>query len=160
MRLPWLLVFSAGLCACGPDHFQATEKLNAPRSLLWDAWTDVENWPDWDTLIASSSLDTPFVEGARGVVESNDGLEMPFTLTHVQSGDSYTFSAELPGGHFIVRRTTFFLDEELYFQHDLYLSGISRPAFAALIGGTFETGLPGIVRRLKTQVEERWEREQ
>jgi len=37
-------------------EFEHTVLTTAPPERIWEAWTDVGRWPEWDTELASASL--------------------------------------------------------------------------------------------------------
>ena len=46
-------------------QFDYSVETTAPPEKIWSAWTDVERWPQWDTELASASLDGSFALDAN-----------------------------------------------------------------------------------------------
>ncbi len=136
-------------------HFQHTLATNADPAQLWQLWTDVPNWPIWDTPLKSAQLHGPFVDGTRGTVTPHKGLSAKLTLHDVQPGKSYTLRTQLPLGALWVRRSLTHSPTGTSFTHEVWFSGLSKRLFGFLLGRNYQQVLPVVMQQLKSLAESR-----
>ena len=133
-------------------HFWASAKTAASPAQVWDLWTDLAAWPDFDPEMQRA--ESP---GGRGRLVrlgqrgtgSSGGRALRFAVTHFDPGCSYTFTTDMPLGELHVHRRLSTLPEggcEL--THEVWFAGLSAPVFAALIGARFRSALAGVVPRV------------
>jgi uncharacterized protein YndB with AHSA1/START domain len=70
---------------------------------LWEAWTDMERYPDWDPREEEMRLDSPFAVGASGFskqVGRRPGS--PFRVTRVEPRTRWTIECPLPAGKLVL----------------------------------------------------------
>ncbi|WP_225730225.1 MULTISPECIES: SRPBCC family protein [unclassified Nocardia] len=65
---------------------------------IWQAATDVENWPSWDPHEQAARIDGPFEPGTKGWVKPKGAPAGPFTLVAVEPKRSWTSEAAIPFG--------------------------------------------------------------
>src|SRR3712207_9215712 len=85
-------------------NFDHTVETAAPPEKIWAAWTDVKRWPQWDTELASASLDGGFAVGAKDKPKPKRGPASDFTISELTPGESYAFTTRLPLCELKVRR--------------------------------------------------------
>jgi uncharacterized membrane protein len=80
------------------DH-EAT--INAPASMVWDIYSDVEHWPDWTASIKT----VKYVEGTGLELGNKAEIEQPklpratWTVTALTPGASWIWESRAPGVH-------------------------------------------------------------
>lgn len=146
-----LLVIS-GAWGC-TTSFTHTVRTQADPDRLWEAWTDVDRWPTWDTELESAALDGPFVAGAKGRLDPADGPESSFELVSVDPKNGYTYVVSLPLSGLRVERTAAVDDEGLSFTHKVSFEGALGWFFAGILGGGYEEALPEVMEGLARQAE-------
>lgn len=62
----------------------------ASRQAVWALWSDVNRWSTWNPGTAHAELKGPFVAGAEFSMTPSGQDPMPFRLTQVQEGVSFT----------------------------------------------------------------------
>lgn len=62
-------------------QFEHSLTTTAKVETIWGPYSDIATWPAWDKGIASTSLDGPFVQGTRGLLEPEGQAPLPFELT-------------------------------------------------------------------------------
>jgi hypothetical protein len=74
--------------------------IGAPADLVWDVFTDVENWPDWTASVTSlTGLDGPQIAvGRRFEIKQPRMPRLVWTVTEVMPGASWTWVQHSPGG--------------------------------------------------------------
>ncbi len=132
--------------------FSHSTPTHALPERVWAVWTDVANWPRWDTELVSASLTGPFEQGARGTLKPRGAPVSSFVLSEVTPGQSYTFTTALPLGKLHVRRYLT-RGETLTFTHEVGFTGLSAPVFSALLGARYRKALPEAMQKLRALAE-------
>ena len=169
MRLitAFFLILALGLSACSSTnttkgsampqtlaagtngHFLHTVVTDASKEEIWRLWTTPETWGKWDGGLKSARLDTTFEVGAKGKITDLDGRESTFTITEVDTLNSYTFKTNLPLARLTIKR--FFHtanDGRTAFTHEVRFSGLLGGIFARSFGPGFRAELPPTMERL------------
>jgi uncharacterized protein YndB with AHSA1/START domain len=76
---------------------------SAPPQAVWEAWADVERWPEWNAGVERIDLRGPFAVGSI-IVMTPPGDE-PVELRIVEAVEPELFVDEADGGDFLVRTT-------------------------------------------------------
>jgi len=124
---------------------------------VWQRWTDVENWKDWDSSLLSSTLFGPFEVGTRGELTPHGMSAMPFELTEVTPLKSFSDSTPLPGATITFQHWLEQTAEGLKITHQATLSGDSWQGYAERMGVHLEHGLEDSVEKLAHLLEVRKE---
>ncbi len=159
MKLPlfYLFFFPITLLAQRPEqatdkHFWHTTTTVASSPRIWEIWTDVPNWKDWDTGLEDATITMPFALGAKGTIVSN-GRKSKFTVVSFTAGKSYTIKMKLPLGGLYVRRFMEKTAEGLSITHEVWFKGLTSGLFARMLGQDFRKKLPSVVEAVKTRAE-------
>jgi hypothetical protein len=80
-------------------EYEHSETSTAPAHAIWPLWADTARWPEWDAGVRSVVLDGPFAVGTSGTMTMDDMPPIPFTLTEVTEGRSFTDETRLPDAH-------------------------------------------------------------
>lgn len=64
---------------------------------VWRLWSDVNNWPTWDTELEYCKLDAPFTKGSHFILKPNKGPKVKITLSEVISNKKFTDYTKFPG---------------------------------------------------------------
>ena len=132
-----------------PKHFWHTLTTEASPETIWNIWTDVEHWQDWDTGLQSARLDGPFELGQTGELISDKGRKVKFSISEFEAGKSYAFTMKLPLGRFTVRRTLGMETGKTAFTHDVRFSGFSGGFFGRVLGKDYMKQLPGALENIR-----------
>ncbi len=135
------------------QHFWHSEQTQAKAARIWNLWTDVSTWKDWDTGLKNAEMAEAFQLDAKGVITSLEGRKSKFKVVAYVPGKSYTIRTKLPLGNLYVKR---YLREEnnvVIFTHEVWFSGLTKGLFATIFGGKFRTLLPEVLTNIKTTVE-------
>lgn len=120
--------------------FRHTATTCANAKDVWAIWTDVANWGDWDTGLASAEGSAKAI-GSTGFIIDTSGRRLPYEVVAYDAGRSYTFATKLPAGELVVRRlieggspTTF--------THHVTFQGIGGAFLSLFLGPQFRRALP------------------
>jgi uncharacterized protein YndB with AHSA1/START domain len=73
---------------------------------VWNAWTDMASYPDWDPREEELRLDAPFAVGATGFSKQvGPRAGSTFQITRVEPMDRWTNECPLPGGRLVLDHT-------------------------------------------------------
>lgn len=130
--------------------FSYTLESTANQETFWHIWTDVKNWPAWDTPLREASLEATFQQGSKGNLVTVQGQRSSFTVTEFKPKKSYAFTTRLPGAKLVVRR---YISNEtassFQFTHHVSFEGPLAFLFAGLLGKGFMKMLPPVMENLK-----------
>jgi hypothetical protein len=135
--------------------FKHTVATIAPPETIWQLWTNVDRWVEWDTELLSASMMGEFRLGAVGQLTPRRGVASSFQITQFQIDQSYTLMIALPLCQLQIQRylsTT--PDGPLYFTHDVSFRGFLAWVFALLLGRRFRRILPQVMENLKQIAEQ------
>jgi hypothetical protein len=134
-----------------PKDFSYTLSTTADKETFWRVWTDVKNWPAWDTPLKEAKLEGSFQQGSQGNVVTAQGQRSHFTITECKPLQSYAFTTHLPGAKLNVWR---YFSGDSAFTHHVTFSGPLASLFAALLGRGFMKALPPVMENLKRIAED------
>lgn len=154
-RAAGIVSFLALLGAGCSSTFEHRVKTTAERDALWSTWTEVSEWPSWDTELESASLDGEFRQGARGSLKPKDGPESSFEVTSVDEGRAYTYEVNLPLASLELERTSEPANNGIWVTHRVSFNGFLGWFFALFLQSHYEEVLPDVMEKLVQRAEER-----
>ena len=73
-------------------HLGVALEIEAPAPVVWDLLTDFDRWPDWGPSIRRVTVGDGRVQaGVTGRVQTIVGVWVPFEITRVEPGRSWTW---------------------------------------------------------------------
>ena len=77
--------------------------IDAPASLVWDVFSDVERWPEWTASVTTiKALDGPgLAVGKRFEIKQPRLPKLMWEVTDLDEGKSWTWEQRSPGGRTI-----------------------------------------------------------
>jgi hypothetical protein len=129
--------------------FSHTLKTTASPECIWEIWTDVARWSNWDTELKDAGLQVPFSLGAVGELVPKKGRASTFKISQFSSGSSYTFTVGLPLCRLNVHRYLTTHSDGLYFTHEVSFQGLLAFIFGLLLGRRFKAVLPSIMANVR-----------
>ena len=78
--------------------FEVTTIVQADPAALWQAWTDMPRFPQWDPREEETRLDGPFAAGTSGWSKQRGNPGGPFTIARIVEGRRWDVTSPLPGG--------------------------------------------------------------
>mgnify|MGYP003417847197 CR=1 FL=1 len=137
--------------------FNHTLKTSASPAQIWAIWTDVEHWSRWDTELKDSQLEGTFGLNAVGKLTPKTGQISTFKISQFMSGESYTFTVQLPLCKLNVYRYLRSQSDGTYFTHEVSFQGLLAVVFGSLLGRQFQTVLPSVMENIKRIAETKGE---
>lgn len=135
---------------------EARATAKASPETVWELWSNVDGWKEWDPAVEWSSIGGPFAEGTRCELKPKGGPKAKAVLTDVRPGEGFSDRTRLPlanlGFSHEVERVG---EGTTRITHRIEISGPLSFLFARLMGTNMEKGLPEAVRNLARLAEER-----
>jgi hypothetical protein len=135
---------------------EATTTSSATPEAIWNLYSTVGTWPQWDHSLESCRLEGPFEAGSHGeMLIKGAPAPLPFKLTEVKALQIFADETALPGAtvHFVhtLERTP----DGTRITHRASITGEHWERFAQTVGADIEHGLPNTVRSLARLAEGR-----
>lgn len=121
------------------------------RSALWDLYSDVTTWPEWDKGIERIRLDGEFREGTSGTIKPVGQDQLPFRLTKVTVDDGFSDETEIPGAGVTIgfKHTLESVGEgRCRITHRVSIFGPGAGSIAPTIGPEMVKGIPDTMQSL------------
>ncbi|CCH53713.1 hypothetical protein BN8_02829 [Fibrisoma limi BUZ 3] len=129
-------------------HFSNTLETTASAERIWQIWTDVPNWKEWDSGLQSAELRGPFQVGTKGVLIPDKGPRSTFVIDSIVPNESYTFRTKLPLGSLYVRRYLTSDAGKTRFTHEVWFTGLTKRLFAKALGRNYRAMLPDVMKKI------------
>src|SRR2546421_13094480 len=78
--------------------FECEATFEAEPEAVWNVWTDVARWPEWDVSKEMSRLDGPFGPGVSGLAKQRGDLGGAFIITGGDPGPGWGTECPMPLG--------------------------------------------------------------
>ena len=132
-------------------------------AVVWERWTEVENWPVDDPDIVKAKLNGPLAKGALGMIQPRGGFRTPFTIVEVDRRKlRFTLETKLP---LAVMRFEHALDrpaddpheheplaemdpDAWVLTHTLTITGPFAKLWDRIVGRSFLKGLPTVLTNI------------
>ena len=134
-------------------HFSHTESTTASAARIWQVWTDVPNWKQWDKGLKEAILEGEFAIGAKGKLIPDKGPKSKFVVTEMKPGESYTFKTRIPFGWLIIKRYLRNKDGVTRFTHEVEFTGILKKALGKNPGKRYRAMLPEVMQAIAALAE-------
>jgi hypothetical protein len=81
------------------ERYEFEHSVEGPANpeTVWELWSDVSRWTEWDEGLESVTLEGPFVEGSGGTMVVKGQGTISFTLTSVEDGIGFVDETSVPG---------------------------------------------------------------
>ncbi|GAB2874826.1 SRPBCC family protein [Lentzea nigeriaca] len=125
-------------------EFEHSVEGPAGVAAVWELWSDVSRWTEWDEGLESVTLSGPFAEGSSGTMVVKGQGPIQFTLTSVEDGVGFVDETAVPGALLRFSHRVERLAEGVRVTHSVVIEG---PAAQAL-GPVVTADLPDAVEAL------------
>ncbi|NIH79486.1 SRPBCC family protein [Amycolatopsis viridis] len=122
-------------------QYEQTAETTASRDAVWQCWSDVRAWPEWNPGLASIAIDGPFQPGTAFTMTALDGDDVRLRLVDVVPGELFVDEHRvqpLAGGRTRVRYRTEITGPA---------ADAAGPELGPAITGDFPAVLAALVRR-------------
>lgn len=131
----------------------ASKETTASKENIWNIWTDVGNWKNFDNDVLDSSLSGNFTEGVSGRLTPRGGPKTKFELVEVTPYKSFTTRSHPP---LTTIDIVHYLEEKrgkIQITHEVKIYGFLSILFSRIIGNDIAKGLPETLEKLCKKAE-------
>ena len=79
-------------------EFEHSVETSADERAVWELWSTIDRWVEWDTSVQKVTLDGPFEVGVEGTMHIEGMPPLDFRLTEVEPGVGFVDETAIPGG--------------------------------------------------------------
>ena len=76
-------------------QYEITVTGNIDSKKLWEFYSDVSRWREWDDDVENVTLDGDFIPGSQGVMTMKNGQALPFVIESVDIEKEFTTVSNL-----------------------------------------------------------------
>lgn len=122
------------------------------RAIVWEWWTNVEKWPQWDTDLSESALLGELAVGVQGKMKVADDALISFTVTEVIPEERLVIKVSLFGATLFYTHTMTEEDGQLRIVHGASIRGLFGFFWRLLLRKKIEKTLLPALEALVAQV--------
>jgi hypothetical protein len=133
---------------------EASLETAASPAKVWQVWSDVNHWPDWNPDMNESRLDGPLKLGATGMINTKSGGKHDVVVTHYEDGRSFELeSTALPGTKMAIRATIAPSGNGSRISQGFEPRGLLAPIVGPMMSGQILKTFNAVLNGLKKKVE-------
>jgi hypothetical protein len=127
---------------------------SASPEKVWQMWSDVKNWKNWDTALKDSSISGEFDQNAEGELTPAIGPRTSFTISACQPNFTYTVNTRLPFATMYIRRLIGYNNNKTMITNEVWMEGPLSSFWWRMVGKKYQQLLPQVMERFR-QIAER-----
>ena len=112
------------------------------KAAVWQAWTDVANWPQWDSELAYCEPPKTFAAGNHFVLKPKSGPKVKLTLSAVEPLQHFTDSCRFPGAIMYDEHQLIETDAGIQITNTIRVTGPLRKFWAWLVARKVAASVP------------------
>ncbi|HEX2681337.1 MAG TPA: SRPBCC family protein [Candidatus Dormibacteraeota bacterium] len=133
---------------------EASQETSASPARVWQVWSDVNRWPEWNPDMNESRIDGALKLGATGVINTRSGGKHDVVVTHFEDGRSFELeSTALPGTKMAIRATIAPSGGGSRITQGFEPRGVLAPIVGPMMGGQILKTFNAVLGGLKKKVE-------
>jgi hypothetical protein len=133
---------------------EASLETSAPPDRVWQVWSDVNHWPEWNPDMKASRIDGPLKLGATGNIDTRSGGKHDVVVTHFEQGRSFELeSTAMPGTKMAIRATIAPSGSGSRITQGFEPRGLLSPIVGPMMGGQILKTFNAVLGGLKQKVE-------
>ena len=131
--------------------------IDAPATLVWDVYSDVERWPEWTASVTSlTALDGPgLAVGKRFEIKQPRLPKLVWEVTALVEGRSWTWEQRSPGGRTVAVHEVHAVGDRARVEQQLDQQGPVGSLVGRIMRGTTKRYLDLEAKGLKARSEQR-----
>jgi hypothetical protein len=131
-----------------------SRETTASPNTVWQVWSDVDAWPEWNPDMNQSHLDGPLRAGTTGTINTRSGGEHRVVVTQFQDGRLFELeSTAMPFTKMAIRATVTPLETGSRVTQEFEARGFLAPLVTPMMSGailkTFSQVLEGLTQRVE-----------
>ena len=103
---------------------EVTIKTSATKEQIWNLWTEVDKWKNWDEEVEYSKLNGKFEVGSSGILKPKKGPKSKFVILSENKLSEFTTRSFLPLTKMDFTHKMTIKGNELYITHGVEIKGL------------------------------------
>ena len=134
---------------------EASLETSAPPDRVWQVWSDVNTWPEWNPDMKTSRIEGPLKLGATGNIDTRSGGKHDVVVTQYDEGRSFELeSTAMPGTKMGIRATVTPTASGTRISQAFEARGLLAPLVGPMMAGTilktFNSVLQGLAKKAES----------
>jgi hypothetical protein len=127
---------------------------SASPEKVWQLWSDVKNWKNWDPSLRDSCISGEFDKNVQGILIPEHGPRTPFTISDSQPNFSYTVNTKLPFAKMYIKRLIGYNNQKTMITNEVWMEGPLGSFWWRMVGRKYQQMLPQVMEKFR-QIAER-----
>ena len=133
---------------------EASLETKAPPARVWQIWSDVDTWPEWNPDMKESRLDGPLKVGTTGMINTRSGGKHDVVVTQFEDGRRFELeSTAMPGTKMAIRATVEPTANGARISQAFEARGLLAPVVGPMMSGTILKTFNSVLEGLRQKVE-------
>jgi hypothetical protein len=121
------------------EHHVMTQ---APHSRIWELWTNVADWPEWDHSLAEAKLENTFDNGGVIHLQPMEGHALKANIVHAETYKGFTLEIPLALASMICTYEIKEIGDENRITHRVEIKGPLAFMWTRILSRKIEQSLP------------------
>jgi len=122
---------------------------------VWEAWEDVNSWPQWDKELEKTSLTTSFTKGSKFRLKPKGGPNVTIEITEVTPLKTFTDITKFPLAVMHDHHELIETSDGVVIKNRLYVTGPLGWLWKKIVAQGVADGIPAQVEALIAYVQKR-----
>jgi hypothetical protein len=133
---------------------EASLETKAQPARVWQIWSDVNTWPDWNPDMKESRLDGPLKVGTTGMINTHSGGKHEVVVTQFADGRSFELeSTAMPATKMAILATITPTATGSRISQAFEARGLLAPVVGPMMGGTILKTFNSVLEGLRQKAE-------
>jgi uncharacterized protein YndB with AHSA1/START domain len=133
---------------------EASLETKASPARVWQVWSDVNTWPNWNPDMKESRLDGPLKAGQTGVINTRSGGKHDVVVTQFADGRSFELeSTAMPATKMAILATITPTSTGSRISQAFEARGLLAPVVGPMMGGMILKTFNSVLEGLKEKAE-------
>jgi hypothetical protein len=134
---------------------QAAANTKALPEEVFNIWSDVSNWNQWDEGIEWAKLQGTFAAGNKYLLKPKGGPKAKALITSLVQNESFEDETKLPGAKLRFKHKVTNADGVTIIKHEVTMEGILAKLWVRIMGKNLRQGLQPAVDKLAKLAEQK-----
>jgi uncharacterized protein YndB with AHSA1/START domain len=133
---------------------EASLETKASPARVWQIWSDVNTWPEWNPDMKESRLDGPLKAGASGMIDTRSGGKHDVVVTQFEDGRTFELeSTAMPATKMAIRATVTPTANGARIAQAFEARGLLAPLVGPMMSGTILKTFNSVLEGLRQKAE-------